>query len=511
MSAVLPVPRSFVDEGVLRPLSERTIRVGGPFVSDVIAAASDLAERAFEVRLVHDEGASDVVVVSASVAAPAVQGVDPRPADRAGRSEDYGIRPTGDRLTITADSAEGVFRALLTLAASAGSELPALSVEDHPQYAWRGLNFDVVRHWFDVVEVRRVIDLLAVHRLNVLHLHLTDTQGWRFDVPGYPQIASTDRFTADDLAGLEEYARARFVVIVPEVDVPGHVPESLAALPNVQVETGAHPFLAYLDADAAGVIDLLTAAFRELAERFSSPYLHVGGDEAFGAPEEVYRRTVTAAIRIVRDLGRAPLGWQEAIRADALASSGSSTPDLVQLWIAERDRFDAEKAKQTIPEEFHALVDRAGDLFALSVKDPAAIGAAGVPAIISSSDPLYFDRRPREGSRDADQNETATRLGNPGYDATESTDVLDWEPREQVDIADHGIRIAGLEAALWCESVESFDDAAQLLLPRLGFFAQRAWGAAPRSTVLAAAAESTVVWERLGFANHHRSVALPVI
>jgi len=497
----LPIPQRLSSDAVLRPLDDRTLRVGGAFAADCVAAASDLSAKAFGLSIVLDASAADVLVIAEDDGGSPADGVDPRPADRTGASEAYRIAPHEGRLRVVVSSAEGLFRALLVIAASATDGLPALRVEDRPERSWRGLSLDVVRRWFSAGEVRRIIDLLALHRLNVLHLHLTDTQAWRFAVPGYPSVAATEHYDATELSALEDYARDRFVVIVPEIDVPGHVPESVTGLGDVTVETGAHPILSYLDAGAPGVEPFLSAAFGELASRFSSPWLHLGGDEAFGAPEDVYARTVAAAARLIRDLGRAPIGWQEAIRSGAL---GADT-GLAQLWIADRDRFDAEKMKALAPVEYHPMIERAGSLFALSIQDPALIGAAGVGTIVSSSDPLYLDRQPLEASVDTGQEDARRRLGNPGYPPTPTTSVLDWQPETQPDIAEAGIRVAGIEAALWCESVESFDDAAFLLLPRLALIAQQAWGPAHRDAVLAAVRDHGDVWTRLGFGAHFRS------
>lgn len=500
ISQPLPLPRTVVTDGILRALEDQVLRVDVAGQIELIPALADLSLRAFGVRVIADSEDPDVILVDEDVRLPAPEGIDPRPSERVGRSEAYRIRTDGDRLRLSADSAEGYFRGLVTLAGSCTSGLPAISVDDHPRFAWRGLSLDVVRRWFPADEVRRVIDLLALHKLNVLHLHLTDTQGWRFSVPGYPELASPDHYSGDELRALEEYARERFVTIVPEVDVPGHVSESLVAIDGVEVTTGRHPFFAYLDIDAPGVRTLLTAAFAHLAAAFASPRLHLGGDEAFGAPHEVYLRTVAGAAEIIRSQGREPIGWQEAVRAGVLGSDG-----LVQLWIAERDRFDAEKVKRTVPDQLHALVDQAASLFDLSLDDAGRIGVAGLHTIVSSSDPLYLDRRPSEPSRRTAQNSAHESPGSTGYDPVPTISVLDWDPAAQADIDGNGIRIAGIEAALWCETVGSFADAATLLLPRLGLVAQQAWGAASPRRVLAAAAASESAWTGLGFADFYRS------
>jgi len=501
MSVLLPLPQAMTRGGTLRTLRDGVLRVGGA-ASD-LTAIDDLARRALGVGVVRDAVDPDILLVREVVAAPDAVGVDPRPADRAGRPEAHRIRVVDGRLAVSGAGDESFFRALVTVVAAVdGDVLPALELEDHPRFAWRGLSLDVVRRWFPVDEVERIVDLLALHKLNVLHLHLTDVQAWRFAVPGRPALTPDDaHYSADDLDRLVAYARARHITVVPEFDVPGHVAATVAES-GVAVTTGAHPFVRHLDWEAPGVAAFVRDALAELAGRCDAPYLHLGGDEAFGAPHEVYTTFLRAAAAEVRALGRRVLGWQEAIRADALQSG-----DLVQLWIAERDRFDADRVKATVAEELHPLVDEAAALFAESVHDAGRIGARGIPVIVSASDPLYLDRRPAEPSRDDAQNARLAHLGNPGYDATPSTDVLRWDPFAQSDIRRHGITVAGIEAALWCESVRDLDDVALLLLPRLALVAQRAWGGedAGVDDVLAAARGHERHWAALGFRNIHRS------
>lgn len=499
---VLPLPRRIEVAESLRELRGDTLRVRTQR-SSAIDAASAVSENAYGLRVIAVDEDADVILVDANATAPQPVGADPRPADRRGGSEAYGIRADADTLILTAGSAEATFRGLLTIAGIVtDGVLPLIDVDDHPTCAWRGLSLDVVRRWFPVADVTRIIDLLAVHKMNVLHLHLTDSQAWRFDVPGYPEIASEgESYTLEDLRGLEEYSRTRFVTIVPELDVPGHVAASLMDADGIDVVEGAHPFVRYLTWDGAGVSDFIRAGFAVLADSFSSPHLHLGGDEAFGAPHDVYTRFVSESATVVRSLGRTPIGWQEAVR-----SGGFGENDLVQLWIAERDRFDLDKAKTTFPEQYHPLLAQAAELFALSVDDPALIGAARIPTIVSSSDPLYLDRRTSDASRVPAQHDVWSRLGNPGYDPTPTTSVLNWDPASQTDIAASGVIVAGIEAALWCESVRDFDDVATLLLPRLALIAQRAWDdSADPDSVISAAATQGSVWERLGFASYYRS------
>ncbi|OJU40706.1 MAG: hypothetical protein BGN97_05185 [Microbacterium sp. 69-10] len=496
---ILPLPQSADDaERVALPRDVLRVAAGG---MDVRAVA-DLVSRAFGIRLIADEDAPHVVLERGAVTAPTPVGAEPRPMPAAAEPEAYEIRVAGERLVVTGAGDEAFFRALVTVATLTAHGRPVPRIGDHPRFSWRGLSLDIVRRWYPVEEIRRIVDLLALHKLNVLHLHLTDSQAWRFAVPGYDALTPCDaHLTGEELSGLVAYARERHVTVVPELDLPGHVAETVSAA-GVDVVTGPHPVLRYVEWGAEGVADLVRAALAELASRCDSPYLHIGGDEAFGDPHESYNAFVVEAVAAVRALGRRVVGWQETSR------SGALTPqDLGQLWIAERDRFDPVKARDEMPEAYHPFIPLLAETFAESVGDAVRLGAAGIPTIVSSSDPLYLDRKPVESSVDPAQTKLLERLGFPNYERTSSTDVLRWEPTAQDDIVAAGIRVAGVEAALWAETITSLDDAATLLLPRLAFVAQRAWGAerVDEAVATAAARAYSDAWTRLGFGSFYRS------
>lgn len=188
--------------------------------------------------------------------------------------------------------------------------VPGVRIEDSPRFSWRGLHLDVARHFLPKREVLRLVDLMAVHKLNRLHLHLVDDQGWRMESRAYPRLhevashrprTATNYFreesayddiphggyyTLDDLAEIAAYARAREVVIVPEIDVPGHASAILAAYPELGATGAAFEVLDRWGISPAilsplpGTVDFLTAVFDELLGAMgATPYLHIGGDE----------------------------------------------------------------------------------------------------------------------------------------------------------------------------------------------------------------------------------------
>jgi hexosaminidase len=187
---------------------------------------------------------------------------------------------------------------------------PAVSIQDAPRFAWRGTMLDVARHFFSVGDVERYIDLAAYHKLNRVHLHLTDDQGWRVPIDAWPDLTAVGgatevgggaagAYTKADVADLVGFAEARFVVLVPEVDMPGHVnaaltsygelnPSGLPAAPYTGTNVGFSSLWLEGPATAGFVEDVLA----EVAAMFPGPYAHIGGDEAAATPPAEYANFV---------------------------------------------------------------------------------------------------------------------------------------------------------------------------------------------------------------------------
>jgi len=281
-----------------------------------------------------------------------------------------------EEVTIDASTAAGVAYALTVLRqlgpnalwSSAATldtlELPRLFIEDGPRFAWRGVHLDVARHFFDVETVCRLIDQIAAHRLNRLHLHLNDDQGWRVEVPQWPllgSVASVRRsspighegdgldddvehagcYSAPDLEAIRQHALRRFVTIVPEIDLPGHAQAVIAAYPDLG--NGDEPLEVWARwGISEHVLNVgeraLTFAedvVRYVASRFPGSPVHIGGDECpttewerselahavmaeLGFSDErqlqgLFTDRLTAALR--RD-GHEVLAWDEVMDAD---------------------------------------------------------------------------------------------------------------------------------------------------------------------------------------------------
>ncbi|MEV4253923.1 family 20 glycosylhydrolase [Spirillospora sp. NPDC049652] len=499
--AVVPFPDSVwpgVGEG-LRLAG--VLRVaGGPAESVAALVARLYAPGAVAV----DEGADLTLRLDdPEVDAAAVEGVDPlgRPE---GGLEAYRLVVADGRATVTALSEEGLFRGATTFAQLIGADgvVAPVEVSDSPAFAWRGLSMDVARCFFTVSELERLIDLLALYKFNVLHLHLSDTQAWRLPITGWPKLTAEDFYSHEDFRHLVAYAAARFVTVVPELDMPGHVLAAVRAYPELQgADPTPHRWLAYLDPRAEEVQRFTSDVMAELARLTPGPFLHLGGDEAFGMPSELYARFVDEALRVLRATGKRAVVWQEAARSGAVGPD-----DLVQAWTGIGDEFDLEKARKKTPEEYHPLLEIVAASFTEAGGDAARAVKAGAPILVSPSSVLYLDRPYAEESLLAGQSARQDRTGFDSYVPRSCREQFDWTPHGLQEIPPDA-RFAGIEAAIWCETVSGFEDLAFLLLPRLPGVAEKAWTreATGWEDHRGRLASHAAWWERLGWGGYYRS------
>jgi hexosaminidase len=373
--------------------------------------------------------------------------------------ERYALTITADEILVRAAEPVGVARGLTTLtqllAATPGG-IPGGRIADAPRYAWRGLSLDLARTYVTPDEIRRVIDLLALYKLNVLHMHLTDDQSWRLPA-GRPAGIETP-YRHDELRALVAYAADRFVTVVPEVDLPGHVEALLAMHPELtsgRTQQGA----AWLDPTVPATFPLVEEVLTGVAGIFPSPYLHLGGDEPWGMPRDLYVEFVRRARAFARDLGKRPLGWQESARA------GLDDTDIVQYWLS------GITFAPSLPAEIRAKIDADLDL---SRRDVEAVITAKVPVIVSPQSHCYLDVPYAEPSADPAQADRQGRVGNRLYAPMTVAASFDWEPAEAPG-AESAAQVAGVEAAIWTETISDFDDLTFQLLPRLPGVASKAW------------------------------------
>lgn len=377
----------------------------------------------------------------------------PRASDPARSEESYRLVARGGDIEIHAEHPAGRFYGERTAAQlRAAGRVPDMTIADGPRFAWRGLMLDVARHFFDVATVKHVIDLMAAYKLNVLHLHLTDDQGWRIEIDTWPDLtrigAATQvggggggRYSKADYAEIIGYAAERFITVVPEVDVPGHTNAALVAYPELTADgnqvdpfTGIEVGFSTLLPDKPANERFLADVFGELAEMTPGPYVHIGGDEAHTLSRDDYVAAVARIQEIVAKTGKRLIGWQETAAAELPVDS------IVQYWN---------------PHESPDGVRRAA--------------AAGNQVIMSPAGHAYLDMK-----YDAD-----TELGQDWAGHVTVRDAYDWDPVAVIDGVEEN-RVLGVEAALWTETVESRSDIEYLLLPRLAAVAEVAWSGADR-------------------------------
>ena len=414
---------------------------------------------------------------------PALAGLSPGGGDPP--DESYSLVVEDGRVRLLAAEPVGVARGLTTLiqlvaaAPSASADeirVPGARILDAPRYAWRGLSLDVARTFFTVEEIRRVVDLLEFYKLNVLHLHLTDDQAWRlaFGQPGAGPEPGAGFYRDEDLTELAGYAADRFVTIVPEVDTPGHASALLGLRPDLksgrnEVEyeflPGHRRRAVWLDPELPATFELMEQVLAGVAAIFPGPYLHIGADEPRGMPDEDYVSYVRRLRHLVRSLGRQPLGWQESARA------GLGPGDVVQYWLTGID------LPASVPPQIRAQVEAE---VALSRRDAEAVAAASVPVIASPLGHCYLDVPYADRPADADPGAGAAqadrygRLGLRVYAPKTIAESFRWEPAGTLGPG-RAAQVAGVEAAIWAETISGFDDLAFLLLPRLPGVAHRAW------------------------------------
>ncbi len=329
--------------------------------------------------------------------------------------------------------------------------LPVGIIIDAPRFPWRGVMLDVARHFFSVAEVKRLIDLLARYKLNRLHLHLSDDQGWRIEIKAWPRLAEIGGgtqvgggpggyYTQADYAEIVRYAQARHIIVIPEIDMPGHTNAALASYPELNcagaapaLYTGTKVGFSSLCAGKELTYRFLDDVIGEIAALTPGPYFHIGGDEAAATPKADYTTFVERVQDMVRRHGKQMIGWAE------IAAARLAPATLVQYWSPQGDGPDLARA--------------------------AAAQGAGI--ILSPASHTYLDMKYTP--------DTALGFDWAGY--VDVRDAYDWDPATVVP----GVpleRIVGVEAALWTETVVTRADLDFLTFPRLAGHAEIGWSPA---------------------------------
>ena len=426
-----------------------------------------------------------------------------RPASPAGgdpAGERYSLVIEDGQIVLRAAEPAGVARGLTTLIQLIASSredfrVPAARILDAPRYAWRGLSLDVARTFFTVEEIRRVIDLLELYKLNVLHLHLTDDQAWPLALgrPAASPEPGAAFYRDEDLRDLAGYAADRFVTIVPEIDTPGHTsallrlrPELRSGRNEVEYEflPGHRRRAVWLDPELPATFEVMEQVLAGVAAIFPGPYLHIGADEPRGMPDEEYASYVRRLRRLVRVARQAPGGL-------AGVGAGGPGPGRRHPVLADRHRPSGVRA---------AAGPGAGGGGGGPVAPRRRDGGGGVGTgdrltagpLLSRRPLRRAARRHADAAADTAQADRHARLGLRVYAPKTVAESFEWEPAEALGPG-RAAQVAGVEAAIWAETISGFDDLSFLLLPRLAGVAHRAWSA-PEPASWAPASSAPAGW-----------------
>lgn len=385
--------------------------------------------------------------------------------------EGYELEVEEDQIRITANSAVGLFWGAQTLrlllpeeieqkntAANIPWEVATGTIRDYPRYAWRGSMLDVARHFFGVDDIKHFIDIISLYKINILHLHLSDDQGWRIEIKSWPDLTEIGGrtqvgggkggyYTQEQYSDIVEYAAAHFITVVPEIDMPGHINAALVSYKELnpgpainrepasarldrpkagEVYTGTEVGFSTLDMRKEVTFKFINDVLRELAAITPGPYLHIGGDEAAVTKKADYIVFVNRFKDIVKANGKKMIGWEEIAQGDL------DSTITVQHWHSQQyARMAADK---------------------------------GAKLIFSPAEKVYLDM----------QYDSTTKLGLHWAAYTEVDSSYMWDPATRVAGIDASL-IRGVEAPLWSETLVTMDDIEFLLFPRLPGVAETGW------------------------------------
>ena len=415
--------------------------------------------------------------------------------------------------------------------------IQAQTVKDAPLFAWRGLSLDVSRYFLEKDEVKKVIDMMALYKLNVLHLHLTDNQGWRFQVLGYPELTQVGGFvenngrkggfyTQEDYLELVNYAESRAITVVPELDLPGHTQAVFKAYPTYQNCASlpgemnlAGQSTSAIDPDDDNAMKMVETAVNQLAALTPGRFIHIGGDETLGMSEEKYTRFIKLLQNYIKEkVHKEMVGWQEMARAQA----GEGI--IIQNWLAFSKKQmararqamgnagTAKPSSETKTETASAAASAASAAVNAFIENyrkgqtdvPKAL-EQGAKILLSLQAYNYLDCPYEEESADAAQQAESSRLGMRSYTPQNLQDMYDWDPTTTLQTGTKDV--AGVEAAIWCESVTSLSDLQFLVLPRLTGVAEHAWSQPAQAkwdTYKTRLSTQGSIWQAMGW-NYFKS------
>ncbi len=373
-----------------------------------------------------------------------------------GTKEGYILDISNDSLVLSAQTPEGAFRGVQTirqLIPEVSNDtlsdhkmwlIPTGKIIDKPNFGYRGFMLDVARHFFSVEELKKQLDILAYYKINVLHLHLTDDQGWRIEIKSWPKLTEVGGlseigggdggfYTQEDYKEIVTYAAARYITVIPEVDMPGHTNAASLSYPELNGNgkklkqyTGTKVGFSTFDANKDVVYKFIDDVVREISALTPGPYFHIGGDESHVTKKKDYIHFVAKVEKIVQKHGKIMIGWDE------ITQSSIDSTSIAQHWSDEKNAIRAVKN--------------------------------GLKVILSPAKKAYLDM----------QYDKKSKFGLHWAAYIPVDTAYQWIPETHIE----GVpkeSILGIEAPLWSETISNNEELEYLAYPRLIGYAELGW------------------------------------
>ena len=400
--------------------------------------------------------------------------------DAHAKPEAYTLDITPQGIAITASSEAGLFRGAMSLwqllPPTGAATVPALRIEDAPAFGWRGLMLDSARHMQTVDEIKRILDTMAQHKLNRFHWHLTDDQGWRIPIDGWPGLTEAGAcrvplgdagrepdsgrprpycgfYSKDEIRDIVAFAAARYIEVVPEIDIPGHAQAAIAAYPElgvldtapqVSAEWGIHTYLFNAEESTFAFLDTV---FQQAMDLFPGRYIHVGGDEAakdqwiaspriqarireLGLKDEhdLQSHLMARIERVLAARGRRLIGWDEILEGELPATA------TVMSWRGTEGGIEAAKH--------------------------------GNDVVMSPYTDLYLDYL---------QSDSPNEIPGRPLPLVTLRKVYDYEPVPKELTAEEAKHVLGAQGNLWTEHLRSIERVERAYFPRAAALSEALW------------------------------------
>lgn len=472
---VVPLPKSVVmAKGLPFNLTNATTIVyegtnpemkrNARFLSEYIQQASGIKTAVLDKR---DKKAAAIVLT-----------IDPKVVG----AEAYRLSVNNKQVTIAASTPAGVFYGIQTLRKSLPVQttgeaitLPAVTVADAPRFGYRGMMLDCARHFFPLSFVKKFIDILAMHNMNVFHWHLTEDQGWRLEIKSHPELTAKSSmrsgtvighnatvddsiphggfYTQQEAREIVEYARQRHITVIPEIDMPGHMLAALAAYPELGCTGGpyevGHRWGVYKDVLCLGkesTYKFVQDVIDEVVEIFPAKYFHIGGDES---------PTVM---------------WEKCPKCLQKAKDENTDIKHLQQYFTNRvEKYLNGKGKSIIgwDEILEGKINQSATIMSWRGVEPGLKAAKqGHDVIMTPSSHVYFDHYQAK-----DTKHEPDAIG--GCSPVEK--VYSYEPLPDTLSAEAKTRIKGVQANLWTEYIPFTTQAEYMVLPRMAALAEVQW------------------------------------